>query len=352
MARPAPGGRSRELSRGGTRRHPDGGRGDTVPTCLDADGHSATTGPTPSGSCRRCRAGAAGAAYGKALRISPNGPGRSRPDMGRVGERQRRPVRDPVGRVAGRRPRHPRRPELEPAGKHHARAGLARPEGHPLRHGARSRDRAPARRDREDHEHGDLRLRPAPLRRLHARHGERRRDGPRADGRGGRGRGRGQGQAQGRRPHRHPVHDHLRPVRPVPPRQLLGVRDDQPQQGPGRQGLRAHHGRPVRLHPPDRRLPGRAGPVPARAVRQLDPRQGAREHPRREGAVPLRHPADRLAGGRAGRHPADRHGRDLGLRAGRPDDHPQRRAPGRQAGGRDRRRARAPRAWRGPAGRP
>jgi hypothetical protein len=46
-----------------------------------------------------------------------------------------------------------------------------------------------------------------------------------------------------------------------------------------------------------------------------------------------RHLPDRLAGGRAMRHPAYRHGCDLGLRRGRPDDHPQRRAARGQAGG-------------------
>ena len=55
---------------------------------------------------------------------------------------------------------------------------------------------------------------------------------------------------------------------------------------------------------------------------------------------------DRLAGGGAMRHRADRHGRDLGRGAGRPVLHPQRRAARRQAGGRDRPRARAARAWR------
>ena len=47
---------------------------------------------------------------------------------------------------------------------------------------------AAARRDHQGHELRDLRLRPAPLRRLHARHGVRRHHGPRVHGRGGRGR--------------------------------------------------------------------------------------------------------------------------------------------------------------------
>jgi hypothetical protein len=45
----------------------------------------------------------------------------------------------------------------------------------------------------------------------------------------------------------------------------------QPQQGDRRQGLRPHHRRPVRLHPPDRRLSGRPGRVRAGAVRRRRP---------------------------------------------------------------------------------
>jgi threonine dehydrogenase-like Zn-dependent dehydrogenase len=56
----------------------------------------------------------------------------------------------------------------------------------------------------------------------------------------------------------------------------------------------------------------------------------------RAGALPRRHLPDRLAGGRAVRHRADRHGGDLGLRPGRSDGDPQRHAARRQAGGRHR----------------
>ena len=82
--------------------------------------------------------------------------------------------------------------------------------------------------------------------------------------------------AEGGRPRRRPLHHHLRRVRAVPARQLLGLRAVQPQQGHGRQGLRPHHRRPVRLHPPDRRLCRRPGRVRARALRRQDPHQGAR----------------------------------------------------------------------------
>ena len=66
----------------------------------------------------------------------------------------------------------------------------------------------------------------------------------------------------------------------------------------GRQGVRPHHGRAVRLHASDRRLSRRAGRISARAVRRRDAHQGAGRHPRREAAVPQRHLPDRLAGAR------------------------------------------------------
>ena len=67
---------------------------------------------------------------------------------------------------------------------------------------------------------------------------------------------------------------------------------------------------------------------------------------RREGPVPLRHLPDRLHGRRERRDPAGRHGRGLGLRAGRPVRHPQRLDARRRAGDRHRPRARAPARWR------
>ena len=158
-------------------------------------------------------------------------------------------------------------------------------------------------------------------------------------------------QAEGRRPRRGAVHHHLRRVRPVPARQLLGLRAHQPQQGDGRQGVRPHHRRPVRLYPPDRRLCRRPGRVRARALRRRRTGQDSRRPDRRAGAVPRRHLPDRLAGRGAVRHPADRHGGDLGLRPGRPVRDPQRRAARREAG--DLRSTACPSAWpwRGPAAR-
>ena len=65
---------------------------------------------------------------------------------------------------------------------------LLRQGGHPRRAGARSADPQPARRHRQGHGDRDLRLRPAPLRRLHPDDGARRHPRPRVHGRGRRGR--------------------------------------------------------------------------------------------------------------------------------------------------------------------
>ena len=64
---------------------------------------------------------------------------------------------------------------------------------------ARPEDPQPARRDCEDHFDGDLRLRPAPLQRLHPDDGEGRHPRARVHGRSRRGRQRGQ-EPEGRRP--------------------------------------------------------------------------------------------------------------------------------------------------------
>ena len=169
-----------------------------------------------------------------------------------------------------------------------------------------------------------LRLRPAPLRRLHAGHEVRRHHGPRVHGRGGRGRRREQ-EAQGRRPRRRAVHDQLRRVRAVPARQLLGLRAHQPQQGRSADKVFGHT--TAGLFGYTHLTGGYAGGQ-AEYVRVPYADVGAGQDPRRPdrraGAVPRRHLPDRLAGGGAVRHPADRHGRDLGRRAGRPVRDPQR----------------------------
>ena len=81
----------------------------------------------------------------------------------------------------------------------------------------------------------------------------------------------------------------------------------------------------VRLLAHVRRLRGRPGGIRPRAVRR---RRAARRSPsglaRRAGALPVRHLPDRLHGGRELQHPAGRHRRRLGLRAGRPVRDPER----------------------------
>ena len=201
----------------------------------------------------------------------------------------------------------------------------------------RSGDRGSARRHRQGDELRDLRLGPSSLSQFHSGDAARRHHGPRDDGRGGRGRLR-------RRTASLKKGDRI----VVPFTIICGECEQckrgnfsvcethEPQQAPGRQGLRPHHGGPVRLHASDRRLSRRSGRISARPLCRRDAHQGAGQPYRRAGALPRRHLPDRLAGRRAMRHRADRHGRDLGLRSGRPDGDPQRDAARRQAGGRDR----------------
>ena len=133
----------------------------------------------------------------------------------------------------------------------------------------------------------------------------------------------------------------LRRMRPVPARQFLGLRANQPQQGRRRQGVRPYHRGAVRLHAPDRRLSRRPGRVCPGALCRRRAGKNSERADRRAGAVPRRHLPDRMAGGRAMRHRADRYGRDLGRRAGRADRDPQRHPARREAGDRDRPLARA-----------
>ena len=80
---------------------------------------------------------------------------------------------------------------------------------------SRPEDPQRPRRDRQGHLDGDLRLRSAPLQRLHADHGEGRHPRPRVHGRGGRGRP-GREEPGGRRPGGRAVPDRLRRLQPVP----------------------------------------------------------------------------------------------------------------------------------------
>ena len=94
-----------------------------------------------------------------------------------------------------------------------------------------------ARRDRPDHLDGDLRLRPAPLQRLHADDAVRRHPRPRVHGRGRRGRAGGE-EPQGRRPRRRPVPDRLRQLPAVRAADVLALRELQSQRLDGREDVR------------------------------------------------------------------------------------------------------------------
>ena len=195
---------------------------------------------------------------------------------------------------------------------------LARQARHPLRHRSRSvRSKHPRDAIIKVTSVRDLRLRPAPLRRLHARHES--------------------GDIIG--------HEFMGEVvevgtgnkklkvgdRVVVPFTICCGECEQCRRGnfsvcertnrnkeSGRQGVRPHHRRAVRLHAPHRRLCRRPGRVRARAVRGRRAGQDPGRADRRAGAVPRRHLPDRLAGRGAVRHPADRHGRGLGRGPGRP----------------------------------
>ena len=168
---------------------------------------------------------------------------------------------------------------------HRAADGRDRP--HRLVHDLRDRPAHPqGRRPR-----GSARDDPRPRGRRHGRRGRRRGDDARAG-----------------RPRARLVH-HL--LRPLP---LL-------QGGPLRP---LHRRRRLDLRPPDRRAPGRAGAGAVRGhLRLQDPRRAER----RAGALPRRHPPDRVRGRRAERRrAARRHGRDRRRRPDRARGDPDREA--------------------------
>ena len=156
----------------------------------------------------------------------------------------------------------------------------------------------PDRRDRPHHVDRHLRLRPASLRGARRRSSTRatssatsrwassRRSAPRSPTSPG-------------RPRRDPVQHLLRHVLHVRPRPAVAVRDDAGAR-PG-QGRRA-----VRLHEALRPGARRSGRVAARAAGAVRPDQGARGAARRSLPLPLRRPADRVAGGRVRGHPGGR----------------------------------------------
>ncbi len=147
-------------------------------------------------------------------------------------------------------------------------------------------------------------------------HGERRRAGPRDDGRSRRGR-RGEQGAQGRRPGRGALHHLLRRVLLLQNGLLLGLRALQSGQGQRPSKLWGHS--PAGLFGYTHLLGGyrgRPGRVSARALCRCRPDQGAGRPVRRAGAVPVGHLSDRLHGGRFLQHPAGGHDRRSGA-AGR-----------------------------------
>ncbi|CAA9494543.1 MAG: Threonine dehydrogenase and related Zn-dependent dehydrogenases, partial [uncultured Solirubrobacteraceae bacterium] len=200
---------------------------------------------------------------------------------------------------------------------------------------ARSEDPQRARRDREDLVDGDLRLGPAPLRRLHPGDAQGRHPRPRVHGRDRRDR-QGRVEPQGRRPCRGAVSDCLRLLQRVLARAVLGLRELQPQRLDGREDVRRRAMRDLRLLASHRRLRGRAGGVRAGPVRRRRADQD-RQRPRgRAGAVSLRRLSDGLDGRRDVQHPARRHRRRLGLRARRAVCDRERVPAGCRAGDRDR----------------
>ena len=237
---------------------------------------------------------------------------------------------------------HPNPEDLNTRGGKHEGTLLARQGRRPRRHRPRPEDRGPARRDHQDHVHRHLRLRPAPLRRLHADHGGRRRPRPRADGRGRRGRQRRHEPEEGR-PRRRPVHHLLRRLlvlqagscsrSATPPTRNAEI---------ARKAMGQSPAGPVRLLAHARRLSRAARReylrVPYADVGPLKIPDGL---PDEKVALPLRHLPDRLHGRRERRDRAGRHGRGLGLRPGRPVRHPERLDARGRAGDRHRPRARA-----------
>ena len=119
---------------------------------------------------------------------------------------------------------------------------LVGPQHGPGRERPRPEDPQRPRRDREDHVDRDLRLGPAPLRRLHPDDEEGRHPRPRVHGRGRRDRPRRR-EPRGRRPRRRPVPDRLRQLLVVPARAVLRLRELQPERGDRREDVRPPDGR-------------------------------------------------------------------------------------------------------------
>ena len=186
--------------------------------------------------------------------------------------------------------------QLSGGGASHEGALLARQGRHPLRDGARSEDRASARRHHQGDRLRHLRLRPAYLRRRHSR-------ACRA------------ATCSATRPwarwSRSAREDKKLKVgdRVVVPFTIScgecffckrgfysGCERSNPEHGEGREAVGPFARRPVRLLASARRLSRRPGRISARALRRCRPDQGAGRAQRRAGAVPVRHLPDRLHG--------------------------------------------------------
>ena len=217
-----------------------------------------------------------------------------------------------------------------------------------VEHGPRSADPEPARRDRARDLDGDLRLGSAPLRRLHPDAASRRRARPRVHGRGRGGRPRRSRSLARRRPRGRAVRDRLRRAASTAAQELWSLCDNSnPNAGDGRGALRLLAGRASSA---TRTSTAAIAGGQAEYVRvpfaDVGPLKVPLERPRRAGAVPLRHPPDRLHGGRELRHPPGRRGRGVGLRPGRAVRDPRARCLlGAAAGDRDRSRRRSACAW-------
>ena len=240
---------------------------------------------------------------------------------------------------------HRRRTAPSGAGDHEGRL-LVRP-GHPRGDRPGPEDPEPARRHRPDDLDRDLRLRPAPLRRLHPDDEARATSSATSSWARSSRSGTSVTNLQRRRPRRRAVPDRLRALLLLQEAALVALRQLQPQRLDGREDVRLLGGGPVRLlaHATAATPAARPSTSACRSptsARSKIPRRPAR----RAGAVPLRHLPHRLHGRRELRHPARRHRRRLGLRAGRPVRDQERLPARRRAGDRHRPRPRPARGWR------
>ena len=245
----------------------------------------------------------------------------------------RRDGRDPaLGRHAGGRAGRAQA-QAAPraaAGRVRAREGgradegdrLVGPQHRPGRERPRPEDPQRPRRDREDHLDGDLRLGPAPLRRLRPDDEEGRHPRPRVHGRGRRDRPRR------RRTCRSATASSCRSRSPAATAGRASTsstrccENSNPNAGLAEKMFGHPTCRHLRLLAPHRRLRRRPGRVRARAVRRRRAAQDRGRPDRRAGSVPVGHLPDRLHGrgalrhqGRRGRSPSSARARSASSRS-------------------------------------